>query len=564
MTRNHQQSPWVRIPVSVPTSYKNLKDPRWPSKTRIREIAELRRLTVEKAGPRPGIYTALDAELSDQVVKVFDELMGYLISELSALDAISVCKQLYARHEEFIGQILKRKHDSIPRVVLGDSSSAAIEELELWERVSPWTEAIRWLIEIAVKYCPSSGTRAGNAKIDHLIALSQAIYEWDGSWEHIVHGVVPHELTVHEDLSVTVKQTDRGEVALDMYRNALRPHLAENSREWTDSVQPPHDEVTFDQIAQTRDFRILNQPLKQERGYSLEDWMRFTSGLIDSFGATEYFRLTKISRLEHFLSTKWEVGPERFENLMADHGISKRILDDVEVNKLLPVEHARRDSRLLRRPVVVLESYGNRFCLYGVETVSVYSKLFLERLISGRLHLPNMDNGGPLKKAIGTIQTSLGDAFRDQIWKACIERGLQSYREKKGAGTKRIPQGTGFGRVDVFVVDRMSSRFVLVEAKDVADKGTVPRLLKHELWDFLNEVDKLNKQVKWFRSHIEALKLEYGISSEDIHSVEGVIVLSRPKLWMYTYKESLPIVDDKAFFRILRMGGNFKTTPVSL
>ena len=211
----------------------------------------------------------------------------------------------------------------------------------------------------------------------------------------------------------------------------------------------------------------------------------------------------------------------------------------------------------------MLEDFGRPYCIYGVETAGVYGSLFADRLISGRIGIP-MKTGGLLRKAIGGIQTGLGDALRDQIWKRCMDGGYQVRREKDKIGRKGLPQGRGFGPVDVFVVDRIHRRFVLAEAKDVADEGTVAKLIRAEFEKFLAAVGKLNKQVAWFEDRLDSLKAEYDISPDEDYSVEGVIAISRPRIWMYTHVEPLPIVDDRNFLRILEAGERFQTTPVPL
>ena len=346
MDLNYQDIPdsWVGIPVNVPSSYKNLPDPRAPSKRRFSEVATLRRSLVENAGLYPGTYRILDDRLFGRVKDVLAGLTDCLISELSGLDVVYICQRLYRRHEEFLGQILKLKHGSVPDIVFGDATQTAMDRLRLWERVSPLTEATRWLIEISVKHCDSPGTRPGNAKLDYLIALAHAIYEWDAVWEYIVYGVIPHELTIGSDFAVTARPTARTNDVLDVYHKALKPHLAEKDREWADSVQPPQAQITSDDVTATPEFRMLNQPLEEERGYSMSDWIRFSSGLIDSFGATEYCRLTKVSKLSRFLSNKWNISPERLERLLTDHALSKEALADVEMDKLRPMEYARRDT----------------------------------------------------------------------------------------------------------------------------------------------------------------------------------------------------------------------------
>ena len=98
--------------------------------------------------------------------------------------------------------------------------------------------------------------------------------------------------------------------------------------------------------------------------------------------------------------------------------------------------------------------------------------------MTGRVGIP-MKKSGPLTTAIGGIQSGLGKVFENQLRERCINRGYQAEQgEKKSIGSEQLPQGRGFGPVDVFVVDRVYRRFVLAEAKDVGDDGTVARKIK--------------------------------------------------------------------------------------
>ena len=535
-----------------------------PSRKRFEEVDALRRSSIERSGLRPGTYTELKGDLYGSVTAVYDDLVRELLDSLRGLDAVDLCFRLYKIHEEILGNILKVKHQSLPDIMLGNPAQSTRQILGLWDRLSHLTEPIRWLIEITVKHCGSSGIRAGNARVEYLITLAHAISEWDGAWEYVSCGVVPHEVVVLDDFTIGTEAIPRTSKAWAAHRQALQPYLVKADREWAElSMQPQQRSTDIEQVASLPEFEKLSQPLETERGYSIADWVRFTWGLVDSFGDTEYCKLTKVTRLARFLAEEWNLPSDRLTNLLVDHGLSRETVADVEMDKLRPMEHARRDSRLLRRPVVVLDNFGKPVCIYGVETTEAYVRLFADRLISGRIGIP-LESGGPLNSAIRGIQTGLGNFFRDEIEKRCIDNGYQVRREKNKVVQEAMPQGGGFGPVDVFVVDRVHRRFVLAEAKDVADEGTVPKLIGREFTEFLGAVDKLNRQVAWFEDRLDALKAEYDISPSDDYSVEGVIVVSRPRIWMYSHTERLPIVDERNFFRILMAGERFQTDPVPL
>ena len=125
-----------------------------------------------------------------------------------------------------------------------------------------------------------------------------------------------------------------------------------------------------------------------------------------------------------------------------------------------------------------------------------------------------------------------------------------------------IPEGKGFGAVDVFVVDRANKRFVLAEIKDTASEGTVPGAMRKERNRFSGFVSKLNRQVDWFSARVGAMQAEYEIPRDEVYAVEGVIVVNQPRVWMFAHGEALPILDVEAFIRALKIGGEFRTVPV--
>lgn len=507
---------------------------------------------------------SLDKGLFGSIEAVYNGLVAELLEHLTEIDAVDLCYQLYERHEVFLGNLLKVKHQSVPEIVTGNSTEARNRRLKLWGNTSTLTESTRWLVEIVVKHCESPGKRAGNAKVDYLIALAQAIYWWDGIWEHLAHSVIPHELTIRDDFGTASNPTRRAKEAWQTYQRALQPYMVVEDRAWAESVQPPQEDVDLDELIEDPVFKRLDQPLREERGYSLGDWVHFSFGLVDFLRSTEHCKITRKTKLSQFLSHNWDVPSDRFDNLLVDHGLSKDTLADIEMAKLRPMEYARRDSRLARRPVVVLEEPDRRMCIYGAYLIDGYANAFQQRLESGRISLPGETTSGPLRRAIGGIQQKLGHHFSDEIRDQCTRRGYQAEREKGSVRGEMLPQGRGFGPVDVFVVDRSFRRFVLVEAKDLADEGTVPRIMRGELKEFLKETDELGDQVAWFANRLGSLKDEYGVPLNEEYDVVGVIVVSIPRLWLYTHAKSLPIVSDKDFFKALKTGGRFQTDPVPL
>ena len=545
--------------IRSPSSFQHLPPLRTPSTHMIQDVEALQRSIVERSGLEPGVYSSLDRETYNRVVVVYNELLNLLLEEMSGLDVLDLTFVLYEWLEGTLGHINKRRYESIPDLLIAGSPRSSNSVHEMWLHLSPFTEAVRWLIEVAIKRCGVSHVRTSDEQLALLIALSRNILLWDGSWEHIAYGVLPHTLTVKPDFTIEFGPQPEGMAAWAAYQKAIVPWRNELDRQWMLSVTSKDTEVTRAE-AETRDYEQLDRAIETELGYNRKDWMNYSLGLLDSFDYHEYIKAMPKEELNEFLQSEWQVSPETFESLMLDHSLSKQTISELQFDQIRPAEHARRDSRLFRRPVVVLErGDGESICLYGIETVVAWTPRFEGQFLSGRIQLPRMSSTGPVKKAIGAIQRTIGNTFRDEISQKCSAIGVDNVREKDSAGTEHIPPGTGFGPVDVFAVERQSRRFVLMEVKDLDDPGIVPKKMRAEMDSFRGHVKKLQKQADWFTTRIEALKGEFGISTTDEYTVEGVIVVNHPRLWMYAFQEPMPIVTDKDLYDLLTAGERLVT-----
>ena len=557
--------PQLLVPISRPSSYDVLPPIEMPSQSEVIRVERIRQSLIKECGIKPGTYSELDRGIYPRLEAVYDGLVSSLLEELSDVDAFDLSIRLYERHEEYFGYLFRAHFDLGARRQLLGSSESPMRNEWLWERLSPYTESLRWLIEIALKHCNMQGERAGTAKFNRLIELARAIYEWDLVWEQIFRHVTRHELVIGSDFGVTPQLTPRTVRVRNEYHRALMPSMEDGEKEEFERYQNQEYKMTPDEACQKTKESLesmgLDEALMEERGYTLSDWGRFSLGLLDSFSSNEYRKVVKLSTLESHLSRKWHLDGQRIPSLLRDYSLSKETVGDIDMKKLRPVEFGRRDSRLLRRPVVILKRGDSVRCLYGVETISRGHILVLERLESGRIDLVRQ-SGRNLTKAVGRLQKELGRVFEQSLADECKVRGYDYRLEVKGVKGKRIPQGSGFGPVDVFVVDRTHRRFVLVEAKNVADEGSLPKEMQSERKEFSKFISKLNLQVEWFAQQLTDLKSEHGLPDDEDYSIEGVIVANSPRLWMFTYDRPVPILDFFNFFRCLEQGRRFAIDPV--
>ena len=385
----HSHYPQPLVPVSFPSSFDALPGFSLPAKSEAVRVERIKRSIVRRCGIKPGTYSELTPRLHEQIEAVYDNLMQSLLDELSGVDAFDLCIRLYERNEEYLGYLFRAHYlAATRRAVLGSTESSMPIEL-LWERLSPYTESIRWLIEICLKYCDMQGQKIRSDKFDRIIELARVLCDWDGTWEQIYRNVIELQLVVGSDFSTSPQLTQWTNRVRRAYQLALMPTMAESENEEFRRFQERRKDLTAEkagqEIANALVLMGLDDSLRRERGYGLSDWGRFYLGLLDSFSHDEYRKVIKLTSLESFLSSKWNLARDQVSSLLKDFGLSKETVRDIENKRLRPVEFGRRDTRLLRRPVVILERRGSVRCLYGIETLTRGQYLVLGRLESGRI-----------------------------------------------------------------------------------------------------------------------------------------------------------------------------------
>jgi len=457
--------------------------------------------------------------------------------------------------------MIRLKHGSVIEQMTGRDTSPSIEAEQHWSRVAPYTETLRWLIEYCVKTASPTGRKIGGSKIERLIAVAGVCFEWDLMWENITRNVFSYETHVSSKFAITFYATDHTRLTWRRIDAERLKYIQRSDKHLANSMRLPSPESSMEKVINLPEFQILEEPLQHERGYKLSDWLRFAYGLIDSFEAPQYFKTCGSKKLSNFLSRKWQLPPDRLQRILIDHAMSRATVANLSAKDLEPVANARRDSRLLRRPVISLDHRNRTLYLYGLETVSIGIKMVFRTIFRRQQLLPGNTEGGPLVTAIGRLQQTLGNEFRDYIANLCRESNFEVQLEKGQVGNESTPQGEGFGPIDVFVVDRNHKRFVLVEVKDVADEGSVPKKMQEDRDRFVKFQVGLTKQTEWFANRINGLKHESCLSQDEKWSVDGVIVVREPRLWMYSHPEPLKIVHELQFLRALKNGGTFVTKP---
>ena len=546
--------------VYEPTSFQTLPPPTRPDDRERDAVAELRRSLIRESGLRPGSYTSIDSVVAKQIEDVYDGLQSKLEEVLHHADGYSLCVNLYKRHEEYRGYIAKVDHKAGIRRKFEGIPQNAMAIRRLGNALGLYSETIRWLIEIAVKFCTDSGLRLNDRKVHRSVEIAKAMYEWDLVWEHLIRGANPVEIHLRPNYTVELQPLPGTQEARQRYVRAIAPSTVASADKLFDASQRATARDPFvdsQNMLQTLSDMGLEEGLLEARGYSLTDWGKFCSGLIDFLGSEDYIKAIKTRQLAGYLAKRWELRESIFHNLLNDFGLSKQDVCDVPMQKLRPVEYGRRDTRLLRRPIVLLEHRGDLRCIYGRETVNGAFRMLFDRIQAGRIDFIAGSRNQRLNRAVGKLLSERGKEFEDKIASLCRQRGMDYQREKGKIRQRKLPGDRGFGPVDVFIVDHDQHRFVLVEAKFLSFDEANPRQMKKDRDAFARFLFKLNRQVDWFTKHLPELKSEFEVGEEEEYAVEGVIVVNSLQPWMFLYDRPVPIQDIHNFRSRLARPGDF-------
>ena len=82
---------------------------------------------------------------------------------------------------------------------------------------------------------------------------------------------VPHELIISDELETTATPTSLGNAAVQKYREDIAPYGADKQHEWADINMKLPRSVPIEEMMQDSALNLLNGPLQEERGYSIED-----------------------------------------------------------------------------------------------------------------------------------------------------------------------------------------------------------------------------------------------------------------------------------------------------
>lgn len=519
-------------------------------------VRALERQLLIDFGARPGHYSTWKS-LEPFLIDVHKGLIDALCQELAFLDTLELCKRAYEALENLYGAQKQDRLAAAPDVLLRGRAAASVRTFDVGRMLGPSTLGIRYLIEMSLKYGRNPGRGPKTRERLFLIALATRIVELDSLMEHVFHETIPHELVIDDEHVQTFQASKEAESALVRWKRDAQPHMFSRLHaELTGLSQSVFNPVKVDDVTSSDLWQYLDRPMKKELGYSLTDWTEFVVCLLGSFGEKNRTVTIRRVRLEAKLQ-RHGLDEYSIASLLRDKTLNRQLLEPLNQRDMLPAENFWRDLRVLNRPLIEIERGRTSLLVFGIETLASGSPAHIRRLGEGKF--PSAKPGGPIQKAIGTMTSQGGAFFRDELARECQKRGHDVKTEKGNAGNTAVPGN--MGPVDVFVVDRNGKRFILAEVKDISGESLVARDLKEQRERFLGPsrssskgfVEKVRAQKEWFSSQLSALKSEFKIPESEFFTVEGIIVVNSPLLWVYLSPTRLPILDDKEFLTRLTL-----------
>jgi hypothetical protein len=555
--------------VPIPTNFKSLPPLTRLNHEQLVKAFDLEKTYIKESGIKPGTYTTFsEVKL---LIQVHDRLWDTLESELSKFENLTICKLMYQRLEVIWGHIHKNKYDTSVEQKLTGRTQGARKRAEFWRAITPISEGIKFILEIAPKCCVDSGFTSGSSRIDFLIGLASRVFYLDQHLDSIYNQILPYRITINQDFSLVGGIVEKSLAAIDSFMQTEQTHTIQADKDFIgDLHQSLEKPVKNEDFLSIPGFTQLDKAFIEELGYGLFDWLNYVKGCMSLFGEPEFLKVIGIPKLKRHLKKEVGLSFDKAELIFKDHMLSRETTSNMSREQLMPVSNYKRDSRLLRRPTLKIDYRHAEIAILGIETFTSGIQVFMDSLSYGTLQIPRMNSNGSIKKTMGILASDIGKPFRDSIASRCISIGFTTKTE--WALPQKETTQKPVGPIDVLVIDQKNKRFILIEAKNLQSQGLIPKEMRNQRERFLgkdeNDDDAFlsilkNKENAFIQNkewHIKELKMD---KSSDF-SVESLIVVFHPIFWPLFASRPLPILDDLEFYHRLERGNHFFTEPVSL
>ena len=507
-----------------------------PSRVSTLRAEQLLKQAIRDSGMPPGRYRNPDEVEYSMLTFVQHRICEQLEHEIAQFDAFEMSSKLYALHEKLL-----------------DSDRLRVNSQAIG------VQAIRSLIELTVKCCDSSGVSIDEETFDFLIALAQQAIAWDYVWDQFNTNLFEQDIVIEKDYAFKPQEITGAASLMRAYKGYLAARIRRQEIYEEEQIATPYPEFGRESLissVESLGLKELDHCLRSTVRYGLVDHLEFVYALsnvalldrVDIAGLDfETFKLECRQMYGLHFST--------LDELAKDFSLSRQSIGQVDSTRIFSVERRNRDSRFMRRPLVLIENGRRTQLLFGLRTLWDATDFLIKQISFGRIPVDRWSEHAEVERAYGRIQSSKGAPLRDAIAKDCekiVGRGRVVVEKDYVSGVKSDPN---MGPVDVFVVDDVLQRFILVEIKNSASAGTEPLSMSDERRLFLEDfLPNLKAKADWFRTHVNELKREFRIPEESDYRFEEVIVVNQKRLWVLALRSQTPILDDDEFLQKLGAG----------
>lgn len=493
----------------------------------------------------PGTYSITNPPDYKSLKYVQESLLERLVEEINGLDVLDLCFKLYRMHESMVS-------DS---KVLSGSDAITVQ-------------ALRSLVELAIKTCDNTGVEIGEDQCDYLLALAFQAIAWDSVWDQLNVQLFPQVIAVGSDFTLNPVLHDKAARARDAYTLYLSNRHRVREIQQDELPAAPSSSTMgdwFDSCVDNSDYKDLDECLVAELGYGLADYLKFVEVVTQSLAANGVLvGAFDCEDIADACLTIQGLDESVTKALLRDFTLSGDTIKEATVRDIFSVGRRKRDSRFVRRPILRLACKADSLLLCGFESVIQAGGVFLKEIQFGRIPVELWARNTKVDRAFGDLRGKVGEPFKQNIAKDCRKIvGDANVRTEKRA-ISGVRRKHNLGPVDIFIVDPPAKRFILAEVKNGAAAGMDPLAMKDESEDFFEEyLPILNRKTNWFRSNIENLKKEWEIPLDQHYSIEEVVVVNQQRPWVLSSSSPLPIMDDEEFLARLGRGDPLCTNPVT-
>jgi hypothetical protein len=399
------------VALPTPTSFRALPPLSGLNKKQLLEAADIEKSFIKHSGISPGTYTKFDEVKA--LISVHNKLWDTLETELLKYDNLAICKRLYQKLEVILGHLNMNKYQTSADQTLTGRTQGSAKRYDIWQAITPTTEGIKFLLEMAIRCCNDHGWISGSSRLDFLIGLSSRIVMLDENLEIIYGRIVPYKITITPDFSIKADIADHARQAIDDFKKYQKSHAAQADRDFMDKLHRiMGPKITLDDFRKFPELAPVYKAMIEELGYGIFDWLNYVTGCMDLFDEEDFLKVIGVPRLKEHLKDKFDLDPEKVELILQDHAMSQATVKGLTRDDIRPIEHYKRDTRLLRRPLLEISHEDARIVIMGIETFSVGMQVFFNSLEYGSLQIPRMQQEGPVKSAMGILSAKIGDPFR--------------------------------------------------------------------------------------------------------------------------------------------------------